>query len=143
MTSLRRHIHRYRWLAAALIVAALLIKMLVPTGYMPSMADGTFVMRPCDGQRAGPAMMNATMTSSGHAHAGHDDHRDDGGKHGTFDMPCAFSSLATPSLAAADPILLAIAIAFILASAFRITPAPILWRGAWLRPPSQGPPATT
>ena len=50
MTSLRRHVHRCRWLAAALIMAALMVRMLVPMGYMPSVADGVFAMQPCDGQ---------------------------------------------------------------------------------------------
>lgn len=142
MISLRRHIHRSCWHVATLILAALIIRLLVPTGYMPGMVDGAVVMRPCDGQRAKPAMMNMAMPSGDHAHASHDDDRGEGGQHGGFDAPCAFSGLATPALAATDPILLAAAIAFILASAFRMVTARGFRRDAHLRPPPQGPPTT-
>src|SRR3546814_4197361 len=68
MTSLRGHVHRHRWLAAALIIMTLLITILVPAGYMPSMVDGAFVMRPCDGQRVLNPMADMVMPSGDHAH---------------------------------------------------------------------------
>ncbi|MFA5490905.1 MAG: hypothetical protein WC284_17125, partial [Candidimonas sp.] len=105
MTALRRHIHRYRWLSAALIMAALLVRMLVPVGYMPGTADGAFVLRPCDGLRAmmGAVAADAAMTSDDYVHADHGDAQGDGAGHGKLQSPCAFSGLAIPSLAAIDP----------------------------------------
>lgn len=138
MTLLRRHIHRCHWLPLALIVTALLIKMLVPMGYMPSLADGVFAIQPCVSQSAEVPV----MTAGDHTHVAHHDNHTEGGEYSAFHAPCAFSGLAIPGLAAADPILLAIAIFFIIANAFRITPTLIMWRSVRLRPPSQGPPAT-
>src|SRR3546814_1080895 len=79
MTSLRGHVHRHRWLAAALIIMTLLITILVPAGYMPSMVDGAFVMRPCDGQRVLNPMADMVMPSGDHAHADRPDHHDGDG----------------------------------------------------------------
>src|SRR3546814_4899229 len=80
MTSLRGHVHRHRWLAAALIIMTLLITILVPAGYMPSMVDGAFVMRPCDGQRVLNPMADMVMPSGDHAHADRPDHHDGDGR---------------------------------------------------------------
>ena len=141
MTSLRGHVHRHRWLAAALIIMTLLITILVPAGYMPSMVDGAFVMRPCDGQRAPNPMADMVMPSGDHAHADRPDHHDGDGSPDRFNTPCVFSSLSTPALSPVDPLLLAIAIAFIIATVFRAAPTRIFRHSLYLRPPSQGPPA--
>lgn len=141
MTSLRGHVHRHRWLAAALIIMTLLITILVPAGYMPSMVDGAFVMRPCDGQRVLNPMADMVMPSGDHAHADRPDHHDGDGSPDRLNTPCVFSSLSTPALSPVDPLLLAIAIAFIIATVFRVTPPRIAHRNLYLRPPSQGPPA--
>jgi hypothetical protein len=67
------------------------------------------------------------------------------GKHdssGKNDMPCGFAGHAPASLASADPVLLAIAIAFIIATAFRMPASrPVVRRFGYLRPPLRGPPA--
>lgn len=140
MNAFRHHIRRLRWWAAVLIVAALFIEMLVPAGYMPSMTNGAFLMRPCARQVA-PVI----GVSDGAAHGDHnngDSHKsapDDDG-HGKLEMPCAFSSLSAPALGMTDPILLAIAIAFILTAAFHLEARVERRRIPYLRPPSQGPP---
>jgi len=141
VNAFRRHIHRHCWWAAALIVAALFIEILVPAGYMPTMTNGAFLMRPCAGRNAPIAM---TAVADAPDHAMHGDHKtnsedDDPGK---LEMPCVFSSLSAPGLTI-DPVLLAIAIAFILATTFRVEQRLVPWRRIYLRPPSQGPPATT
>jgi hypothetical protein len=133
MDSLRHHLHRHRWLAAWLVGAALLIKVLVPAGFMPGTANGMMLIQLCTGQGAQTVMMEIPGKAG--------DHEQD--NHKKADMPCAFAGLSTPSLAATDPVLLAIALAFIIVSAFRVTPTRTLERGIYLRPPSQGPPATT
>ncbi|MHB9880825.1 hypothetical protein ACSMXM_14355 [Pacificimonas sp. ICDLI1SI03] len=104
------------------------MKVLVPPGFMPGSANGMMLIQLCTGQGVETALMAIP--------GNHDE-----GEHKKTDMPCAFSGLATPSLAGADPVLLAIAIAFILAAGFRVAATPLLWRGIQVRPPSQGPPA--
>ena len=130
MTGLRRYFLRHRALAAWLVALALLMKVLVPTGYMLGMSDGSITVELCSGY--GPM----TMSTPGMAH-----HGGDKSDHGKAEQPCAFSGLSAPSLAAADPILLALALAFIIATAFR-APIPVLVQArAFLRPPTTGPPA--
>lgn len=127
---MHRHVLHRRWLAAWLIVAALLMKVLVPAGYMLDVSGGSVTVELCSGY--GPMPM--TMAMPGTAHHG-DKH--DGGK---AEQPCAFAGLTAPALAGADPMLLALAIAFIIAAVFRV----VVWsqpaRSRHLRPPLRGPP---
>ncbi|WP_156678576.1 DUF2946 family protein [Sphingomonas profundi] len=135
MTALRRHLLRHRLSAGWLIALALMMKLLVPTGYMTSVSAGTITIELCSG--TGPMKMTPVrMTMPGMAH------HSGKGDHARPDMPCAFSALAAPSLGGADPLILAGAIAFILLTVFRAAvrpapPAPALH----LRPPLRGPPA--
>ena len=130
MTGLRQYFRRHRAFAVWLVALALLMKVLVPTGYMLGTSTGSITVEPCSGY--GPMK----MTTSGMAH-----HGGDKSDHGKAEQPCAFSGLSAPSLAATDPILLALALAFIIATAFR-APTPVLIRArAFLRPPTTGPPA--
>src|SRR3546814_15987512 len=122
MTSLRGHVHRHRWLAAALIIMTLLITILVPAGYMPSMVDGAFVMRPCDGQRVLNTMADIVMPSGDHAHADRPDHHDGDGSHERLNTPCVFSRLSTTAPSPVDPLLLSFANAFLLPTVFHVTP---------------------
>src|SRR3546814_15811312 len=100
-------------------------------------------MRPCDGQRVLNPMADMVMPSGDHAHADRPDHHDGDGSPDRLNPPCVFSRLSTPALSPVDPLLLALAIAFIIATVFRVTPPRIAPRTPPLRPPSQGPPQTT
>ena len=60
---------------------------------------------------------------------------------GKGDSPCTFAGHGAPLLAAADPIVLAIAIVFIMATVFRVVSRGVADRVAYLRPPLRGPPA--
>ncbi|MEG3164390.1 hypothetical protein U1701_07270 [Sphingomonas sp. PB2P19] len=133
MAALRHHLLRHRLLAAWFVAAALLMKMLVPTGYMASVSAGSITIELCSGY--GPQKPVVAMPGMTH-------HPDDEGQHGREMPPCAFAGLSAPSLAGADPLLLAVAIAFVLATIFRIVVRPAL-PGAppYLRPPLRGPPA--
>lgn len=116
---------RYRWLAVWLAAAALLVKVLVPTGFMPAVVDGVMVIELCTGDGL-KSVAVATPTESKHT--------------GGNDMPCAFAGLAAPMMGAVDPALLALAILFILAAALHTpqqTPHTATLR---LRPPLRGPP---
>lgn len=113
-----------------MLALALVIKVLVPSGFMPVAADGHLRVSLCS---AG-ASMTMIMAESGTKH-----HRKDGQTGDTQGSPCAFS-LFTQALAATDPVLLIGAILFI----------PALSVLAWapfadasphdLRPPPRAPP---
>lgn len=143
MNPIRYHIHRHRWWAAALIVAALLAELLVPAGYMPTMTNGTFLMQPCAGQNAPASMMRLADASNSAVHDNHkQDHKNlpDNNDHGKLEMPCVFSSLSAQALGPIDPILLVTTLSFILTTPFIAEQRLVLWRGIHLRPPAQGPP---
>lgn len=130
VTTLRSLLARHRWLAIWLVSAALMMKVLVPAGFMPNVSSGAILVQLCSGQGLQTVMMEIPGRSGDH----------DPADHKQADIPCAFSGLSSPALAAADPILLALAIAFILAMGFLglsfAPPAP----SPFLRPPPIGPP---
>jgi hypothetical protein len=98
---------------------------------MIGLEHGSVVIELCSGY--GP--MKIDMPMSGMSHH---DQKDD---HGKAEQPCAFAGLSSPSLAAADPILLALAIIFILVTVFRRSEINGTLAADYLRPPLRGPPA--
>jgi hypothetical protein len=144
VTALRRYFLVHYRLAAWMIAAALLMRILIPTGFMLAGAPTggiTFVM--CSG--FGPvepvvsthAMHHGGSDAHGPAKPAHQQH-DEGAK----ELPCAFAGAATASLAAVDPLLLAIALFFILAATFRLPVRLPTVAAPFLRPPLRGPPAS-
>lgn len=146
MTAIRS-LFAQRHLAVLLCAAALLLKLLIPAGYMIGQVDGQAAIILCPGSAPVPdtapmahggamAMDHGSMVHdrSGHG-AGHSDK-----DHGR-DMPCAFAGLTAPGLAATDPIQLALLIAFVMAVglAMPVLPRPVA--APYLRPPLRGPPA--
>ena len=131
MTRLRQYFLRHRAFAAWLVALALLMKVLVPTGFMLGTSAGSITIELCSGY--GPMTMQTPMPGMAH-------HQGDKSSHGKAEQPCAFSGLSAPSLAAADPILLALALAFIIATAFRVSIPGLVRTPAFLRPPTTGPP---
>lgn len=125
-----------RHLAALLCAATLLLKLLVPTGYMIDNTSGHVSITICSG--FGPA--TTTMMDMPGMHGDMPDHGQPKA-HGKAEMPCAFSGLSAAMTGAVDPIQLAALIVFILALGLvaRILPAPA--QLAYLRPPLRGPPA--
>ena len=129
-----RHLLAQRHLAVLLCAATLMLKLLVPTGYMIDSDHGHIAITICSGVT--PA--TATMGMPG-MHGGMADH----GKskdHGKAEMPCAFSGLSAAVTGAIDPIQLAALIAFVLAVGLAATVPPSSSRQAYLRPPLRGPP---
>lgn len=129
-----------RHLALLLCVATLLLKLLVPTGYMIDDDHGTLTITVC----SGVAPRTVTMEMPG-MHGDMPDHgksKDHGGSNqGKAEMPCAFSGLSAAALGAIDPIQLAALIAFIMAMGIiGLAPPPPL-TPPYLRPPLRGPPA--
>lgn len=148
VTALRHTLLRHRLLAMLLVAAALVMKVLIPTGYMASVSAGSIVIIMCPG--SGPQTMASAMPGMDHAMPGMDhampgmDHGDGKkGDHGKVEMPCAFSALSAASLAATDPLILALAIAFIMVAVFRAVVSSAFATPAFLRPPLRGPPATS
>ncbi|WP_010542916.1 hypothetical protein [Sphingomonas elodea] len=132
MQPLRRLVASHRVVAGAILALALVMKLLIPAGFMPTVANGQMVVRMCSG--TGPMTMVMAIP-------GFEDKADREGDHDKHAQPCAFSGLSTPSLAAADPILLALAILFVLAMGVRALAAPTTSAPPYLRPPLRGPPA--
>lgn len=131
MHRLRRLVLANRPFACAVLALALLMKIAVPSGFMPTIANGQIVVSVCSGM--GPTTMVITIPGLEHESGG-DDHR------GKAEQPCAFAGLSAPSLAAADPFLLAAAILFVLALGMRPLALPASTAPPYLRPPLRGPP---
>ncbi len=129
-----RHFLAQRHLAVLLCAATLLLKLLVPTGYMIDNESGRMTVTICSG--FGPATMTMDMLGM------HGDMTDRGQSkdRGKAEMPCAFSGLSAAMLGSIDPVQLAALIVFILALGRIATIPPTLSRPAHLRPPLRGPP---
>ena len=134
MTALRLLILRYRALAVAVLVMALAMKALVPTGMMLGTDAGRGVtIRLCDGVADSARAVTLTI-----GHGGPDQH--DGGKQAPDHQACPYTALAHHALGGADPILLALALAFIVMLGFRALSPPALRRAARWLPPAHAPP---
>jgi len=153
---LRRLLLDHRTLALWLAVATLTVKLLVPAGFMVGVVDGRVSLQICSG--FGPVVAAPTMdhAMAGHAmpgpvddaramadhrgETGHDGAEHDGAEHAGVAMPCPFAALAHGAMAAADAVVLASAIAFVLALGFAAVVRPAARRVPFLRPPLRGPP---
>lgn len=144
MGSLRHLLRRNALAAWAVIAGALLMKAIVPAGFMPVMTANGMAMVWCPGMTsAAPeraAMASTTMPGMMH-HAIPAHPRQGEQAPAKADVPCAFAGLTAPSLGGADIVLLAIAFAAIVAAALLFKPIAPIARRAFLRPPLRGPPA--
>jgi hypothetical protein len=132
MTALRAFFRRHAALAMLIVVMAIGLRALVPAGYMTSASKTGMTIELCSGV-AGQTM--AILLPGAH-------HSDDGNhKSDRTDSPCAFSGLGGGALSATDPFILAIAIAFIMATVFRHIVTARATPPAYQRPPLRGPPA--
>lgn len=116
--------------AAALVVLALAMRAMVPGGVMPTSENGRIVVALCSG--SGPSTVTIDL-----GQAGGGDMSDDG----PADAPCAFAGFAAPALSSADPVLLALSVAFAMLVVARAV-APLATEPLRLRPPLRGPPIT-
>lgn len=127
-----RRLIAQRHLAALLCAATLLLKLLMPAGYMIGSEHGRVTVMLCSGVASGPmAMPNMHGETSGHGKT----------DHGKAEMPCPFASLASATLGSADPIQLAELVAFVMAVGLLPAVLPAIARRIHLRPPLRGPPA--
>jgi hypothetical protein len=133
-----RHLLAQRHVALWLCAVTLLLRLLVPAGYMIGSDQGQVAIVACPGVVA-PAP-TATMPAMHHAVDGErHDHRPGG--HSAVEMPCAFAGLSAAMLGAVDPVLLAGLIVFLLRRGFVATRVAMPGAVRHVRPPLRGPPA--
>jgi hypothetical protein len=128
--SARRHLTAHRRWAGLILAFALLMKLLVPAGYMVERDGGHVVITIC----SGTAPRTMTMDMGGKHHEGK------GERGAAAEMPCAFAGLAAPFLGPVDPLQLALLIAFVLALCVARIALPAPAPPVHLRPPLRGPP---
>lgn len=133
MTRLRALLLHYRLMAFAVIALALVMKAVVPAGYMVGSDSRVLTVRICDETQLAQAAHDRQIAIPMKG--------EPAGKHAKGEGMCAFSALSFASLGGADPIQLALALLFILAAGFAATVQPAPRRSAHLRPPLRGPPA--
>jgi hypothetical protein len=128
--AIRAILRTNRRLALGLVVLALVIKALVPAGYMLSDKAHVLTIAICADASGGPLTQQIVVPSDGKS-----------ADHAKAEGTCAWGVLAMAALGGADVLLLALALAFVLALGLMPTrPAPPS-RGSYLRPPLRGPPA--
>lgn len=133
MLALRRLVLAHRPLAALICVAALALKLLVPPGYMISSEHDRIAITICSGMA--PHAMDMGMASEM-------PEQGPSKEHGKTETPCAFTSLSAQAVGSLDPLLLIIAIAFVMAVGRRFVAPHALLAQPYLRPPLRGPPVT-
>ena len=129
MHAVRALLFDHRRLAFGLVVLALLIKALVPAGYMLGDKAGHVLTVTICGDASGQTLTKQIEVPG------------ENGVHAKAEVKCVWGLLAMVALGGADVVLLAAALAFILALGIAASrPAPPS-RSAHLRPPLRGPPA--
>ena len=129
MMGVRTFLRRHAAIALLIVAMALAVRAFVPAGYMTSAAPAGLTIELCSGV-AGKTIIIALPGQAGER------------EHGKTqaDSPCGFAALGQLAAPAADPALLAAAIAFIVALGLRpARPAPRL-RRTQIRPPLRAPP---
>ena len=134
MTAFRAFFLRHRAMALAMIALALMMKALIPAGMMIGSDAHALTVQICDGYgdaaHAPAKALVIAVKGQGQTGKATPDHQ-----------ACPYSALGHASLAGADPVLLATALAFILLvgpSGAGFAPVRPLAR---LRPPLRAPPA--
>jgi hypothetical protein len=132
MMGLRAILLGRKRLALLLIAVALAMKALVPGGYMLGAHDQVLTISICADSSGTQQTRQIVVPREG----GEKDTVSQHAKSG----PCAFSALGMAGLTGADPVLLALALAAILAIGLAPRTSPTLQPRAHLRPPLRGPP---
>lgn len=121
-------------LAALLLAAALCVKALIPTGYMPAAADTGVIVALCSGTMPVGSTVTVAIPMK-------DSHKDKGAT--TADHPCAFAPLAGDMTGTDFAPLLVAALAFVFVAAIVRPVLALRPAAAHIRPPSQAPPLHT
>lgn len=131
MESLRTFFRHHRILAGVLLTLALCLKIAVPTGFMVGNDIRSITIVLCHDADGSAVFKKLTLPAKADAD----------------DLPgkpvkgeCPYAALSMVTLAGAEPVLLALALAFIMALGFAPAPLPPLRHQHRLRPPLRGPP---
>lgn len=134
MHSLRASIRSHRHVAMLLIALALLLKAVIPAGFMLSRsADTVLTVTICSNAADMPRQMRIVVP-------GKDSHGSTT-EAASKDTQCHFSGLGHAALGGADAVLLALAFAVILVLGMAPARRLPFGRVPYLRPPLRGPPA--
>ncbi|MGB5076795.1 MAG: DUF2946 family protein [Sphingorhabdus sp.] len=134
MNPIRALIRDHRNLAMMLVVIALCIKALVPSGYMLNNMSKVLTVQLCADGSGAMVTRQIVVQMDGNPQG-------DTSSHGKSDTPCAYSALSMASLSGADAPLLALALLFIIAIGLASVQIAPFYRASYLRPPLRGPPA--
>lgn len=132
MQQLRALLFRNRTAAILVVLAALCMKIVVPTGFMIGQGANVLTVEICADASGDHLTKQIVIPMK-------DGGEKSGGKQSKGE--CPFSSLSMGSLAGTDVALLALALAFILALGFAPVRYSRLKDASFLRPPLRGPPA--
>ncbi|KUR78896.1 hypothetical protein AQZ50_07100 [Novosphingobium sp. Fuku2-ISO-50] len=138
MNRLRAFFLRNRGMAVAVIALALAMKALVPAGYMIGGEAHVLTVRICDGYADSEPHFGQAVVLVAKGQVGK---QGDAGKSLHDQQACPFSALGHAGLAGADPIQLALALAFILVLGVAGPAFPAPRPFSRLRPPLRAPPA--
>lgn len=132
MHLLRAFFLRHRFAAILLVLAALCVKSLIPTGYMIGQEGKALTVQICSDAYADHAVKQiAIPMKEGSGGSGLKQNK----------AECPYSAMSMAALSGADPALLALALAFIIALGFAPSPVRAARRALYLRPPLRGPPS--
>lgn len=155
MQPLRAFCGRHFCLAWLIVLAALFLRLVIPTGFMPAMEHGRLIVVPCPGfgpvSAAPSAATSGSSAAASDAHSMHagmahhaapeaaaESHHEGGSPHAQDS--CSFADLSLTAIGGADPVQLAAALLFIIAMALFTVTAARPQRALRLRPPLRGPP---
>lgn len=142
MGKFRAFLHDHPRLAALLLATALCLKALVPGGYMLGQQANFLTVEICADASGSHADHAIAIPISGKEAGSVADHgAEHGAEHGRANQTCPYSALAMASLAGADTLLLAAALAFAVALGFLPVAPARARRASRLRPPLRGPPS--
>ncbi|MBF9150472.1 hypothetical protein [Novosphingobium jiangmenense] len=128
MRGLRAFLLHNRRLAVLLVMLALAMKALVPPGYMVGTSSRALTILVCADSTGARSAVQVTIPQ-GSKETAAKDHK-----------PCTFAGHGAAALGGADPIQLALALAFVLALGFLAVEAPHLAAARRILPPPCGPP---
>lgn len=132
MGGLRQILMQRQWLALSLVALSLAMKALVPGGFMVR-AQGTVLTIAICGDATGAHLSRQIVVPQREAP------QDRAAEH-TKGAACPYSALDMSGTVGMDPVLLGLALAFILAVGLTPLVSPELSDRARLRPPLRGPP---
>ncbi len=142
MGSIRTFLGRHLGVFALVLAFALAMKAFVPVGFMIGTGEGhVLTVEICDGQgHTGLRRIAIAGRIAIPEKPGSGDHDPQPAKAAKAAKDCPFTALSGHALSGADPLLLALALAFVLALGFLAVPPLRLTPARYRRPPLRGPP---